>query len=285
MNHKLLYLSFLVFCLLITACSPKNTPTAEPTVLPSATMDPTQTATPEPTIMPTETPLPPTPEPVFSVSSPLKGYSWEQVQAAVVGVFLPPELGSDMPHQGVDIAYMDKNKLALEGLEIQAVFSGTVAASIQNRYPYGNTVIIETPLENIPAELLGGYAFPTPAPTLSNLTAMHCPAFDNPTLKPSDKQSLYVMYAHMLNNPTVKIGEPIDSGTIIGAIGNTGNSINPHIHLEMRIGPSGARFNSMGHYENTVTDEEMSNYCVWRISWLFQLIDPMKVLGTFPFGS
>ena len=50
-----------------------------------------------------------------------------------------------------------------------------------------------------------------------------------------------------------KIGDISPSGNIIGQVGNTGYSGNPHLHLEMRIGPKSATFQNMAHYDNSVT--------------------------------
>jgi hypothetical protein len=54
------------------------------------------------------------------------------------------------------------------------------------------------------------------------------------------------------------------------------------LHVETRIGPAGARFASLAHYDNRATPEEMGLYCLWRISGLFQLVDPLAVLALQP---
>jgi hypothetical protein len=48
----------------------------------------------------------------------------------------------------------------------------------------------------------------------------------------------------------------------------------------MRLGPAGVRFSSLAHYDASATIEEMFNYCTWRVSGLFQLVDPMLLLGS-----
>ena len=93
--------------------------------------------------------------------------------------------------------------------------------------------------------------------------------------------SLYLLYAHLNKAPLAKVGDTVACGQQIGEVGTTGNSINPHLHLETRLGPSGATFTSLSHYINNATPEEMSNYCTWRISGWFQAFDPLK-LFTLP---
>lgn len=44
----------------------------------------------------------------------------------------------------------------------------------------------------------------------------------------------YVVYAH-LHRILVKAGDPVSFGTLIGTLGNTGNSSGPHLHLEIRL--------------------------------------------------
>jgi murein DD-endopeptidase MepM/ murein hydrolase activator NlpD len=60
-------------------------------------------------------------------------------------------------------------------------------------------------------------------------------------------------------------------------VGNSGLSGNPHLHLEFRIGPANFQFEEMAHYENNATNEEMENYCLWRVSGYFYTIDPMQI--------
>ena len=75
------------------------------------------------------------------------------------------------------------------------------------------------------------------------------------------------------------LDDPIECGEQIGLIGQSGNALNPHVHLEARLGPSGARFSGMAHYDARATPEEMANYCAWRVSGVFQLMDPMQILA------
>lgn len=50
--------------------------------------------------------------------------------------------------------------------------------------------------------------------------------------------AVYVLYAH-LSRIDVANGQAVTRGTVIGAVGNTGNSTGPHLHLEMRLSADG----------------------------------------------
>jgi murein DD-endopeptidase MepM/ murein hydrolase activator NlpD len=152
---------------------------------------------------------------------------------------------------------------------------GRVAGIIRNRPPYGNAVIIETPLDMLPAGWKG--PIPTPAPTVPPAGNLFCPPDPIHTGAGSER-SLYLLYAHMNQTPNLTIGQAVGCGEVIGEVGTTGKSVNYHLHLETRAGPAGTQFASMAHYDNAASDEEMRNYCAWRVSGLFQMIDPLELL-------
>lgn len=43
-----------------------------------------------------------------------------------------------------------------------------------------------------------------------------------------------VLYAHMQNAPTFKVGQRIKAGQVLGVMGNTGNSYGAHLHIEVQ---------------------------------------------------
>ncbi len=43
-----------------------------------------------------------------------------------------------------------------------------------------------------------------------------------------------VLYAHMRDKPTLKVGAKIKAGQKLGTMGNTGNSYGAHLHIEMQ---------------------------------------------------
>jgi len=162
------------------------------------------------------------------------------------------------------------------GLPIYSMLPGVVAATTEKKNPYGNLVIVETKLMNIPPEFLVSLPVPThlsPYPYDSRL--IYCSSLKHQQWQ-ADPTSLYILYGHLLEPTSLIVGEVVTSGQLIGGVGNTGMSGNPHLHLEMRIGPGNSRFPSMGYYDTSATTDEMLAYCDWRVSGKYALLDPMK---------
>jgi murein DD-endopeptidase MepM/ murein hydrolase activator NlpD len=191
----------------------------------------------------------------FLVCSPLEGVELEKLSLLISDPYRPPPKGSDERHPGVDFAYYHwKDRVKIDGSLLQAVLGGRVAASLADTFPYGNVVIIETPAELLPDGLVTALDIPT-------------------------GQSLYLLYAHMKEDSlTVKLGEPVEPCHIIGAVGSTGNSGAPHLHLEVRMGPPGKAFDRMSYYTETASIEEKKNYRLWSVSGEFVHLDPMRLI-------
>jgi murein DD-endopeptidase MepM/ murein hydrolase activator NlpD len=278
---------------------PTGTSTA--TIEPTSTLAATETSQPtstsmvliSPTLKPTATPYPTlTPTPFGAatqtvsaltgiMASPLQGVAASDLFNVISQPFIMPPAGEDSGHHGVDFAYWDfKDVGAIEGTPILSVFPGKVSSAYTKiRNPYGYMVMIETPLSNLPQEIIDAIKLPeassTPANPSNRLT---CPTGFADWWDPNTK-SLYVLYGHLGNIPTVKLGQTVKMGDMLGVVGNSGASSSPHLHFEMRIGPANATFASMGHYETTTTDQERHNYCSWRISGQFEIFDPMVLYG------
>lgn len=226
-------------------------------------------------------PLPPTPSPTptLAVCSPLAGYALADLAGMVSNPFHPPAPGSDDPHQGVDLAVLDPaSRIALSGNPVQAVLNGQVALLIKDRFPYGNAVLIETPLEAAGPEWWAAAGIPTPAPTLEPRSALTCPAFNQPPVSDAGRRSVYVLYAHMQSTAELSVGQAVGCGQPLGTIGMSGNALNPHLHVEIRAAPANLRLGSMAHYDASASQDEMAAYCLWRVSGLFQLVDPLNFL-------
>lgn len=272
-------LILLVLVCFLTACQTNHlasSPTFTPTPpSPTQTALPTQTATS--TVTPTTAPSL-TPTPVFLLCSPLEDETFDSLPLILANPLnIPPHFGQDTGHHGVDFAYYRRgDRESIEGIEIYAIMAGmTVFSFPADDLPYGYGVMIETPLADLPEplqkQLLGGY-LPVPEDPHYRL---YCPPVDPPTI--TGDFSVYHLYAHMENPSTLEFGDPIRCGQVLGTVGNTGYSSSPHLHLETCLGPSGADFESMAHYD-IYTPQQMGNYCLWRMSGYYQLFDPFILL-------
>jgi murein DD-endopeptidase MepM/ murein hydrolase activator NlpD len=241
---------------------------------------PTATASPLPSPTPVITPGA---EPEAQLCSPLAGYPLDQLAGQVSNPYNPPPPGSDDPHHGSDLAdFQPQNRIARSGMAVQAVLSGRVAGVTRDRFPYGNLVIIETRLEELPAALQARLNVPEmPAEPIRPL-ALSCPEYNIPENWRSAPRSLYLLYAHLLQPPAVQIGEQVACGAPIGQIGESGNALAPHLHLEVRVGPGGVTLPSMAHYDDSARVDEMGAYCLWRVSGFFKTLDPFCLLSDCP---
>jgi murein DD-endopeptidase MepM/ murein hydrolase activator NlpD len=211
---------------------------------------------------------------VLEVCSPLAEFDFNALETAIVNPFNPPALGKDEPHHGIDFAKLDaQTRIALVGWPVQAVLAGTVAGVILDRFPYGNTLIIETSFDGV----LPPLPLPLMAPTPLVKSPLTCPTLDLPVDWPGESISLYLLYAHLQSPPARQVEEKVACGSPLGEIGMSGNALNPHLHLEVRAGPAGMRFPSMAHYDASANSAEMAAYCLWRISGWFQPLNPLDL--------
>jgi murein DD-endopeptidase MepM/ murein hydrolase activator NlpD len=221
----------------------------------------------------------PSPVPTLAVCSPLADTLVAELPGMVSNPFLPPAPGSDNPHHGVDLAILDPvHRIALSGSPVQAVLPGEVAMLVKDRFPYGYAVLIETPLDAATPEWWAQAGIPTPAPTLAPRSALSCPNFSLPPYMDSTLRSVYVLYAHLQSIEELNVGQPVTCGQALGSVGMSGNALNPHLHVEVRAAPAGIRFSSMAHYDSSASQDEMAAYCLWRVSGLFQLVDPLNFI-------
>lgn len=122
-------------------------------------------------------------EPEFQLCSPLAYETIPELWEIISDPYNPPPMGRDERHQGVDFShYSRKGYKTIEGEPVQVVLAGRAASVIQNRLPYGNMVMIETPYSDLPAGL----------PDALGMAA---------------GESLYLLYAHFGHEPLVKLGD------------------------------------------------------------------------------
>jgi murein DD-endopeptidase MepM/ murein hydrolase activator NlpD len=276
---KKLFLFVVFIFLFIVACSPQNN--SSPSLV-EKTATPKTIATLIPTIASSPTPIlsTQTPDLINAVCSPLEGETLSSISEILTQSFKAPRPGNDDGHQGADFAFYRRNeRIGIEGLQVFSALEGKVVAILNDRWPYGNAVIIETEFSKLSEELKTKFQLPAIQPTVMPDPRVNCPQGELAFSVDNENRSLYLLYGHLLNPVSLKVGDEVNCGQFIGAVGNTGYSTNPHLHFETREGPSGAGFESMAYYIVQSTDSERYNYCVWRVSNLFQLIDPMKLLS------
>jgi hypothetical protein len=255
---------------------PESTTNAgiELTLTPELTITPTLASTP--TLTSSVTPSEP------EICSPLVGYAFLDLQKSIVNPYQPPPAGIDRPHQGVDFAILESgSNIALTGESVQAILSGEVSMIIVDRFPYGNAILIETPLRSGDDEQAYLDPMPTPWLQVNPDPALTCPPGEGQK-GITEERSIYILYAHLFEPPGIAVGTALRCGETIGKIGMSGNALNPHVHIEARFGPSGTRFESMAHYDSSATPAEMAAYCQWRVSGIFQHFDPMILLQSLP---
>jgi murein DD-endopeptidase MepM/ murein hydrolase activator NlpD len=187
------------------------------------------------------------------MSTPLLGIGFGELHTIISQPYSVPDVHSDAGHHGVDLGSYDFHGKLIYNWPILSVFSGKVAGEINNRYPVGNCIIIESSYDQLPLEIV-------------NETGIN------------NNQSLYTMYCHMLNQATQKIGDVINVAQEIGLVGKS-QTVEAHLHLEMVIGPQNQVIPSMAYYTADATEDEKKTYLWWRTSGTFTSFNPMNIIA------
>lgn len=198
-----------------------------------------------------------TPQPIQELSkicSPLAEHEIGALLGIISASYDPPPQGRDERHHGVDFAYYhDGIRDSIEGEGVESILDGIVAYAQKDRLPYGNMVIVETKYDQL----------------MPGVTELY---------RNERNQSFYHLYAHLLEPPEVQVGDFVKCGEQLGRVGKTGYNIaNPHLHLEVRIGPQNTVFAPMMFYDTQATEEEQASYLLWRTSGVYKHQDPMKL--------
>lgn len=271
----------LSLCLLVSACQQAVTPTTGSAVTPTPGSTQTRVSTRTATTPPTPTAQLPTataaPVP-FQVCSPLEGETFDTLPLILVNPLKIPPIGKDDGHHGLDFAYYQRGDIeSIQGIEIYAILPGVTVLTLEDNIPYGYTILIETPLNQLP-QTLQDKILETYLPIPEDLVYQgECPEITPPGN--TEEMSVYHLYAHMEAPPAFQTGDPITCGQKLGTVGNSGHSSNPHLHLETRLGPSGANISDMAFYSPAYSVEQRANYCLWRMSGYYQLFDPFLLLS------
>lgn len=242
----------------------------------------TQTATVPPTITPAPTPTATQLPLVTGGVSPLTGIETSELRLVTSNPFIfkypyVEASGSDYNHTGIDLAFFKfKDFSTILGHPIQAVLPGKVVEALSDRWPYGNMILIETPISRLSKEYLASLALPAPFAASEISGHSSCQPDATRIAWSNTDTSIYIVYAHMQSPSPFKAGDEVDARDIIGAVGHSGNALvgAEHLHLEVRVGPSDAQFGTISDYKPDSTEEERYNYCIWALSEVFQPIDP-----------
>lgn len=210
----------------------------------------------EPIASPTAVPTNQSSEDAITICSPLLLHPLNELPGIISAPYKPPPKGHEEErHHGVDFGYWHfEDRDSMLGEKVQSILPGKVAASIDDKYPYGNMVIVETTIGDLPEDLLA-------------------------LLPDAQGKSVYVLYSHLNHPPSVNLGERVESCQLLGEVGKSGNTDIPHLHLETRIGPPNTVIKSMLFYDTRATLEEMDAYTRWRTSGEFSHFDPMIILS------
>ena len=249
------WIQLCILSIIISACSSQG---PLPTATPPPLLTPKPSSTLIPSLSPSSTPTASiTPFPISQICTPLQDHELARISDYISHPYADP-IGSNKEsgHHGVDFSYYTKDGSGppIDGNPIQSMLTGKVVGIGINRLPYGNMLVIETPFENLPNAIAEIFE-----------------------LKPG--HSIYLLYAHMLASPIHNIGQSINCGEILGHVGNSGFSGNPHLHLETRAGPSGLILPTMIFYETTATLAEQAAYNEWRSGNTFTLFNPSIFLS------
>jgi len=271
------WLPSILIVLFLAGCSAQPAPLATATSLPTGTatvIPPTATQTLTPTA--TAVPL------VTGVCSPLQGIALSDLRLVTSNPFIfkyPFSEGpvGDQNHPAVDLGFFHFKEFDTDvGHPIQALLPGKVIEVLDNRFPYGNMVLIETPLDQLSPALQAQMQIPQPYSADEIKLRSTCQPDPSRISWSSTAKSVYTLYAHMLNPSALKAGDAVQCGQVIGAVGASGHAVvgNEHLHLEIRVGPSDANFGTIADYDAIATPEERYNYCIWALSEIFLPINP-----------
>ncbi len=117
------------------------------------------------------------------VCSPLDGIALDELPDIISSSYDPPPAGKEDRHHGVDFSYYRRGEQAsIQGTGVQAILPGVVVMALTDSFPYGNVVVIETELSDLPAGFLE-------------------------RVNPVQGDSLYTLFAHLDTAPLVQFGQ------------------------------------------------------------------------------
>lgn len=187
----------------------------------------------------------------FEICSPLVDIPIDELADIVSAPYEPPPPGKEDRHHGVDFSFYRRGDIAsILGLGVQTVMASKVVMVLDDSFPYGNAIMLETAWTALPEDVQDGLGI-------------------------EHGEALYVLYAHLSEPPSAALMKSLPACEHVGFVGKSGNAGVPHLHMEARIGPSGEVFEGMSYYTTQTTPKERSNYTRWRTGGEFTHFDPL----------
>ena len=162
--------------------------------------------------------------PPVRIDAPLAGPRW----AAIVGVHRTAL-------QPVDGRFLNGQRFAIDWNRLDDQFRPEFGdrSTFASNPSYGAPVMavgdgkVVTALDGIPNQAPGTYNPVGPAEADGNVVILKL------------QKDTYAGYAHLIpGSVTVKAGDRVESGEVLGKLGNSGNSNGPHLHFQLMNAPS-----------------------------------------------
>jgi len=171
------------------------------------------------------------PEPATVIGAPLRGSGWVSVESVQKltchhrrGIF------TFNGHSRISQRYaIDWIKLGADGNLFR-----TDGSTNEDYYGYGEDILAVA--DGVVADMKDGQPENVPNGELAIPTTLLTAGGNYVFLKIAE--GTYAFYAHMIpGSITVRIGDRVSAGQVIGKFGNSGNSTGPHLHFEVNDGP------------------------------------------------
>ncbi|WP_234026940.1 peptidoglycan DD-metalloendopeptidase family protein [Erythrobacter sp. HKB08] len=150
----------------------------------------------------------------------------EQLASAANG-----DLDPRFERLGLSLARMTALERTLEGIPQVAPAS---RASISSGFGYRSDPFTRAGAMHSGLDFKGPMGAPIHSAAKGRVTYVGWKSGYGKTVEVSHGNGLMTRYAHM-SRFNAKVGQQVDAGDVIGAIGSTGRSTGPHLHFEVRI--------------------------------------------------